>query len=75
MSTQKDRIYHIWERRAKWIEIENTLIMEQKIEYVHNNPIQEKWQLSTLPENYTWSSASYYLLNDDRYSFLIHYMS
>ena len=40
-SSQKDRIYHIWERRAKWIEINNLAILEQKIEYIHNNPIQE----------------------------------
>ena len=38
-SSQKDRIYHIWERRAKWIEIDNLAILEQKIEFIHNNPV------------------------------------
>ena len=73
-SSQKDRIYHIWERRAKWIEIDNLAILEQKIEYIHNNPVQEKWKLVDLPEVYIWSSASFYLLNDKRYGFIKHYM-
>ena len=73
-SSQKDRIYHIWERRAKWIEINNLAILEQKIEYIHNNPIQEKWKLVDLPEAYIWSSASFYLLNNKRYGFIKHYM-
>lgn len=73
-SSQKDRIYHIWERRAKWIEIDNLAILEQKIEYIHNNPVQEKWKLVDLPEAYIWSSASFYLLNDKRYGFIKHYM-
>ena len=73
-SSQKDRIYHIWERRAKWIEIDNLAILEQKIEYIHNNPVQEKWKLVDLPEEYIWSSASFYLLNDKRYGFIKHYM-
>lgn len=72
-SSQKDRIYHIWERRAKWIEIDNLAILEQKIEYIHNNPVQEKWKLVDLPEAYIWSSASFYLLNDKRYGFIKYY--
>lgn len=72
-SSKKDRIYHIWERRAKWIEIDNLAILEQKIEYIHNNPVQEKWKLVDLPEAYIWSSASFYLLNDKRYGFIKYY--
>ena len=30
-STQKDRIYHIWERRPMWIHVENSKILEQKL--------------------------------------------
>ncbi len=50
-SSQKDRIYHIWERRAKWIEIDNLAILEQKIEYIHNNPVQEKMEIGDLPKH------------------------
>jgi REP element-mobilizing transposase RayT len=66
----KDRIYNIWKRRPKWIHIDNTIILEQKIDYVHNNPLQEKWQLVSAPELYEWSSASFYICEDKRFSFI-----
>ena len=66
----KDRIYNIWKRRPKWIHIDNTIILEQKIDYVHNNPLQEKWQLVSAPELYEWSSASFYICEDKKFSFI-----
>jgi putative transposase len=69
-STQKDRIYQVWERRPKWIKIENALILAQKIGYIHTNPLQDKWHLVSSPEIYEWSSASFYLGEDSRFSFL-----
>jgi putative transposase len=69
-STQRDRIYHIWERRAFWKHLENTRIVEQKLNYVHQNPLTEKWALCESIENYPWSSASYYLRGDQRFDFL-----
>ena len=74
ISTQNDRYIQIWERRPKWIKIDNTIILEQKIDYIHNNPLQQKWKLSELPENYQWSSASYYIKEDPRFSFITHYL-
>ena len=68
-----DRIYNIWKRRPKWIHIENTIILEQKIDYIHYNPLQEKWQLVSAPELYEWSSASYYICEDKRLSFITDY--
>jgi len=70
LSTQNDRIYHIWERRPRWIPIDNALIFEQKMQYVHENPVQEKWSLSNHPEDYAWSSASYYMSGDSSFYFL-----
>lgn len=74
LSSQNDRYLQIWERRPKWIKIDNTIILEQKIEYVHNNPLQQKWKLSDVAENYQWSSASYYTKEDPKYSFITHYL-
>ena len=73
ISSQNDRILHIWERRPKWIKVDNTLILEQKIDYVHNNPLQSKWDLVENPEDYVWSSASYYLKEDITYDFITHF--
>jgi len=35
----------------------------QKIEYIHNNPLQPHWQLAERAEDYPWSSARFYLLD------------
>jgi REP element-mobilizing transposase RayT len=32
----------------------------QKLNYIHNNPCQEKWQLAKSPEKYLYSSAANY---------------
>ena len=37
------------------IEITYAAMFEQKVEYIHNNPVKEG--LVTLPEHYAWSSA------------------
>jgi len=73
ISTQGDRDYHFWERRSKSIPITHRAIAEQKLQYIHHNPMQEKWRLALLPELYKYSSASYYLLNQSEFGFLRHY--
>ena len=63
----KDRKYQVWERNAKSIEIENDLIFEQKLEYMHNNPLQEKWKLCINPIEYEFSSAKFYETGIDKF--------
>jgi putative transposase len=57
-STQKDRSYHFWKRSAMSIELYNDDIFEQKMNYIHSNPV--KAGLCSLPEGYLYSSARYY---------------
>jgi len=45
----------------------------QKLDYIHNNPLQEKWQMSDFPENYKYSSARFYLTAEDEFKLLDHY--
>lgn len=61
----KDRSYQIWEHRPLSVPLWSKLVFEQKLDYIHQNPVQEKWKLADLPENYYYSSARYYLLNID----------
>jgi len=42
--------------------IESRRYFLQKLNYIHNNPCQEKWQLAKNPEDYLYSSASNYFL-------------
>ena len=47
-SKQKDRIYHFWERRPWKATMYNRKIADQKVDYIHNNPV--KAELCKLPE-------------------------
>jgi putative transposase len=46
---------------------------EQKLDYIHNNPLNEKWNLSKTPETYSWSSACFYESGIDQFGCLNHY--
>jgi putative transposase len=70
-STQNDREYHFWERRPYKSTMFNRKVAEQKLDYIHENPM--KAGLCELPEHYRYSSARYYELNEDEWGFITHY--
>jgi putative transposase len=51
----------VWEHEYQAKNIFSPDFMRQKMEYIHNNPIQPHWQLAGRPEEYPWSSARFYL--------------
>jgi putative transposase len=69
----KDRDYQIWEHRPLSVPLWSSQVFEQKLAYIHNNPVHEKWKLAGLPENYRYSSAKFYILNQDGFGFITHY--
>ncbi len=52
----------IWTERFDDVYIRDKSHLEVKLAYIHNNPLQEKWNLCSVPEKYQFSSASYYYL-------------
>ena len=36
-----------------------------KLNYIHNNPLQERWSLCEKVEDYRFSSAKYYFAGED----------
>ena len=68
-----DRQQQVWERNSLSIDIWNEKVFIQKLNYIHNNPIQHKWKLATLPEEYKYSSALFYQTGKDEFGFLEHY--
>ena len=40
--------------------LEDRTLVETKIDYIHDNPLQEHWNLAELPELYPYSSAAFY---------------
>ena len=69
----KDRAYQFWERRPLSIDVYRPKIFMQKLNYIHNNPVQPKWRLCRVPEAYKYSSAAFYECGDDHWDFLTHY--
>ena len=72
-STQADRKYQIWERNPLSIYCYSLEVILQKLAYIHQNPVKEKWKLSVLPEEYYFSSASFYMKNQTDFDFITHY--
>ncbi len=72
-SNAKDRAYQFWERRAYTSKLYNRKVVEEKLNYIHNNPISKKWNLCSLPELYKYSSASFYLTNNSPFEFITDY--
>ena len=67
----KDRKHQIWERNPLSVSLFNRNVLLQKLEYIHNNPV--KAGLCVLPEEYKYSSASFYFRGDKRWDFITHY--
>jgi putative transposase len=68
-----DRQYQFWERNALSVELWNPDVFMQKLEYIHNNPLQDKWKLVQYPEDYKYSSARFYETGVDGFGLLTHY--
>ena len=71
--SEKERQYRIWQRDPLAILMDSRKKVEQKIEYIHLNPLQEHWNLADRPENYRWSSAKFYETGEDELGILTHY--
>jgi putative transposase len=56
--------YKVWEDGYLPKSVVTPAFLEQKVTYIHNNPVQPHWQLADVPEHYAWSSARYYLADE-----------
>jgi REP element-mobilizing transposase RayT len=69
-----DREYNFWQRDPLAILVFSREMAAQKLDYMHYNPLQEHWKLCNLPEDYRFSSASFYEGNKDEFGLVTHYM-
>ena len=71
---EKDRQYRFWQRDPKAVRMFSKEIFEQKLTYIHLNPLQPHWNLTKSPEEYYYSSAEFYETGiSKRFTFLTHY--
>jgi putative transposase len=69
-----DRKYNFWQRDPLAVLVLSKEMAIQKLDYMHFNPLQSHWQLCRLPEEYRFSSASFYENNKDEFGILTHYL-
>jgi putative transposase len=68
-----DRSYQVWERNSLSTDLYTEAILIQKLNYLHNNPLQPRWNLAESPYEYKYSSAKFYETGIEEFGFLQHY--
>lgn len=66
-----DREYQLWKREPLSIELRSASVFDQKLNYIHYNPV--KAGLCVNPEDYYYSSAKFYHDGTDKFGILTHY--
>jgi putative transposase len=56
--------HKVWEDGYNAKDVLSPEFLQQKMEYIHNNPCQPHWNLAERPEIYPWSSARFYILRE-----------
>jgi len=70
---EKERFYRFWQRDPLAIPILSREMAEQKLDYMHLNPLQRHWSLCNAPENYYYSSISFYESKASSFNFITDY--
>lgn len=52
--------FKVWEDGYNAKAVVTADFLQQKMTYIHHNPCQPHWALSSTPESYLWSSARFY---------------
>jgi len=72
-SNRKDRAYQFWQNRALSIPLYTEKVFQQKLNYLHNNPIQPHWNLCEKAEDYKYSTAGFYENGVEHWDFITNY--
>jgi REP element-mobilizing transposase RayT len=64
--------YEFWQRDSLAVELYSPDVANQKLEYIHLNPLGERWNLVDDPCDYVYSSALFYECGKSRFDFLKH---
>ena len=62
--------HEIWQRDSLGIEIYSRAVAQQKLDYIHFNPLTGKWRLAKDDISYYYSSAKFYETGIDDFGFL-----
>jgi len=62
--------FEFWQRDSLAVRLYTQKVAFQKLHYIHHNPMHERWNLCTRPEDYRFSSAGFYEKGRCDFSFL-----
>ena len=65
-----NKLHEIWQRDSLSIEIYSRAVAVQKLNYIHFNPVKDKWTLAKDDLDYYYSSARFYENGIDEFGFL-----
>jgi putative transposase len=65
IESKRGRKYQVWQMGFDTIAITKQSDMLIKLNYIHSNPLQERWGLCRVAEDYPFSSAGYYITGKD----------
>jgi len=69
----KDRLYRFWQRRPMSIHLYTLAVFEQKLNYIHRNPVSGHWNLAKSQKDYKYSSAAFYADKNPQWTFLTNF--
>lgn len=72
-STQEDRKYNFWQRNSLPVLLYSKKVLEQKLDYIHYNPVKGKYNLASDYVEYFYSSAKFYEDEVKNFDFLVDY--
>jgi hypothetical protein len=55
-----DQSHRFWQRDSDVKLIDSNKFLIQKLQYIHNNPVRERWNIIKEPDTYPFSSCRYY---------------
>ena len=70
-----DRKYHIWLRDPLAVRIFSKEMAEEKLDYIHDNPLQSHWNLCKMADEYRFSSAAFYQTGRDEFNLVTNIMN
>ena len=59
-----NKLHEVWELSFDWKECLSWEFINQKLNYIHDNPCAKKWHLSNSPVEYLHSSAKFYITGE-----------
>ncbi len=61
---KRGKLHEVFESSFDWKECRNSRFINQKLNYLHDNPCRGKWNLAESPMDYIHSSARFYLTGE-----------